>query len=237
MAPTRRIRARNSAPFRRDFFASLGVPIIAGRDFNDADRQSGEQVVIISQSVALRMFHQEAVNRHLQWTDPVIKFIPGFSEEPRRIIGVTADLDDEHVIPGPQLTVYHPFEQFCLAGACLCTPAQSVWPGGSDYAAGSRHVRGSTGRARRDSYGCARGSAVFGPVELHCVWRICVGGAGHRGCGRGRRIGVFRSARTREFGIRLAIGSQPRSLLTGVIAQGMIMAGLGIVAGAGFGYA
>jgi ABC-type antimicrobial peptide transport system permease subunit len=39
------------------------------------------------------------------------------------------------------------------------------------------------------------------------------------------------SARTREFGIRLAIGAQPRQLLAGVIVQGAVMAALGIVAG------
>ena len=44
------------------------------------------------------------------------------------------------------------------------------------------------------------------------------------------------SVRTREFGIRLAIGSEPRHLLTGVIAEGAMMAGMGVVAGAAFGY-
>jgi predicted permease len=38
------------------FFAALGVPIIAGRDFNDGDRKGGEPVVIVSQSLARRMF-------------------------------------------------------------------------------------------------------------------------------------------------------------------------------------
>ncbi len=58
------------------FFAALGVPIIAGRDFNDADRKGSEPVVIVSQSVAQRMFpNQDAVNHHLMWTDPVMKFI------------------------------------------------------------------------------------------------------------------------------------------------------------------
>jgi ABC-type antimicrobial peptide transport system permease subunit len=44
------------------------------------------------------------------------------------------------------------------------------------------------------------------------------------------------SARTREFGIRLAVGSQPGHLLAGVIAQGAVMAGAGVVAGAALGY-
>src|SRR5258708_11717533 len=48
------------------FFAALGVPIIGGRDFNDADRRTSEPVVIVSQSVAQRMFpNQGAVNRHV----------------------------------------------------------------------------------------------------------------------------------------------------------------------------
>jgi ABC-type antimicrobial peptide transport system permease subunit len=45
------------------------------------------------------------------------------------------------------------------------------------------------------------------------------------------------SARTREFGIRLALGSQPRHLLTGVVAEGAVMAAAGVVAGAVSGYA
>jgi len=40
------------------------------------------------------------------------------------------------------------------------------------------------------------------------------------------------SGRTREFGIRLAIGSQPRHLLTGVLAEGAVIAAIGVIAGA-----
>src|SRR5207244_2429200 len=101
------------------FFAALGVPMIAGRDFNDADRLGGESVVIVSQSLAQRMFpNQDAVNRHIMWTDPVMKFID-ISAAPRRIVGVAADVDDEHVVPGPTLTVYHPFEQQEIWGGRL----------------------------------------------------------------------------------------------------------------------
>jgi ABC-type antimicrobial peptide transport system permease subunit len=44
------------------------------------------------------------------------------------------------------------------------------------------------------------------------------------------------SARTREFGIRLALGSQPRNLLRGVIIEGAVMAAGGVLAGAAFGF-
>jgi putative ABC transport system permease protein len=220
------------------FFASLGVPIIAGRDFNDSDRQSGEQVVIISQSLAQRMFPgQEAVNRHLQWTDPVIKFIPGFSDAPRRIVGVTADLDDEHVIPGPILTVYHPFEQLLFGGRMF------VHTSGNPYGLVApitrlihdmstdqpvEHVMTLTDVRAEVLSSDRLNSIVFGGFALVALAIAVVGVAGV--------LAFSVSARTREFGIRLAIGSQPRSLLTGVIGQGVVMAGLGIVAGAVFGY-
>src|SRR5258708_19259330 len=85
--------------------------MVGGGDFNGADGKTNEQVVIISQSIAQRMFaDREAVNRHLIWTDPVMKFAD-ISTTPRRIIGVAADVDDENVERGPSMTVYHPFSQ------------------------------------------------------------------------------------------------------------------------------
>ena len=44
------------------------------------------------------------------WTDPVMEFI-GVHTKPRRIVGVAADVDDENVVPGPAMTVYHPMDQ------------------------------------------------------------------------------------------------------------------------------
>ena len=52
----KRIRARGSASSRRDFFAVLGVPMLAGREFTDEDRRGSEPVAIVSQSVAQRLF-------------------------------------------------------------------------------------------------------------------------------------------------------------------------------------
>lgn len=103
-----RARFRTVSP---GFFPALGVPIVAGRDFSDADRRDGEQVVIVSQSLAQRMFStSDALNRCLMWTDPVMEFIQ-VRTKPRRIIGIAADVDDENIVPGPAATVYHPLEQ------------------------------------------------------------------------------------------------------------------------------
>jgi putative ABC transport system permease protein len=222
------------------FFAALGVPIIAGRDFNQLDGQSKDPVVIVSQTLAQRMFpNQDAVNRHVYWTDPVIKFVPGISAAPHRIIGVTADVDDEHVVPGPSLTVYNPFEEGPIFGGrlfihtsanpySLVTPITRILRGMSadqpvERAATLEDVRAEVLTPDRLN------TVVFGVFAAVALAIALVGVAGV--------LAFSVSARTREFGIRLAIGSQPRQLLAGVIAEGAIIAVAGIVVGAAGGYA
>ncbi len=221
------------------FFAALGVPIIAGRDFNQLDGQSKDPVVIVSQTLAQRMFpNQDPLNRHVYWTDPVMKFVP-ISTAPHRIIGVTADIDDEHVVPGPSLTVYNPFEEGPMFGGrlfihasadpySLVTPVTQIIRGMSvdqpvERAATLEDVRAEVLTPDRLN------TVVFGVFAAVALAIALVGVAGV--------LAFSVSARTREFGIRLAIGSQPRNLLAGVIAEGAAMALLGVVAGAVCGYA
>lgn len=228
------------------FFPALGVAILEGRDFNDDDRRGGEPVVIISQSVAQRMFPgQDPVNRHIMWTDPVTDFI-SLSKGLRRIVGVAADVDDEHVVPGTTLTIYHPFGQVPdnlsdngvsifggrlfvhtrLDPYALVTPVTRIVREMSvdqpvEHAATLADIRAEVLTPDRLN------TIVFGGFAAVALAIAIVGVAG---------VLTFSvSARTREFGIRLAIGSQRRSLLTRVIAEGAVMAGTGVIAGAAVG--
>jgi putative ABC transport system permease protein len=215
------------------FFASLGVPIIAGRDFTDADRRDAEPVVIVSQSLAKRMFPTgDALNRRFMWTDPVMKFID-VSTGPRRIVGIVADVDDENVVPGPAVSVYHPFEQEIGGGRLFVhartdpyalvptitrvvrelSPEQPV-----EQAATLEDVRAEVLAPDRLN------ALVFGGFAAVALTIAVVGVAGV--------LAFSVSARTREFGIRLAIGSAPHHLLTRVLGEGAVIAGAGIVAGA-----
>jgi putative ABC transport system permease protein len=219
------------------FFRSLGVPIIAGRDFNADDRADSEKVVIVSESVARRMFtSSDAVNRTLMWTDPVMKFI-GISTGGRRIVGVAADLDDENIVPGPKLTVYHPMEQEFGGGRLfvhakvdpytLVTPITKII---RDISAEQPVERAATlADVRAEVLAPNRlNTLVFGGFALVALTIAVVGVAGV--------LAFSVSARMREFGVRLAIGSTPSSLLARILGEGAVIAAAGIVAGllAGF---
>jgi predicted permease len=224
-----RARFRTVSP---GFFEALGVSMVAGRDFNESDRRDAEPVVIVSESVARRMFPtQEALNRRFLWTDPVMEFID-VSSGPRRIIGVVADIDDENIVPGPAMSVYHPFEQEIGGGRLFVhsrtdpytlvpsitgiirelSPEQPV-----EQAATLDDVRAEVLAPDRLN------ALVFGGFALVALTIAVIGVAGV--------LAFSVSARTREFGIRLAMGSAPRNLLTYVLGQGAGIAGAGIVTG------
>ena len=215
------------------FFSALGVKLIAGRDFSDADRADADKVVIISESLARRMLPGlDAVNRHLMWTDPVMSFI-GVSTGPRRIIGVAADVDDEHLVPEPTMTVYHPLEQEMIIGGRLfihanVDPYTLVPPVTKvirDLASDQPVERAATlDDIRAEVLAPTRVNAlVFGGFAGVALLIAIVGVAGV--------LAFSVSARTREFGVRLAIGSTPMHLLAGVLREGAVIGIAGIAAG------
>jgi len=215
------------------FFSALGVRVIAGRDFNESDRHDGEKVVIVSQSLAQRMFpNMDAVNRRVMWTDPVTKFI-GVSNGPRRIVGIVPDVDDEHLVATPQMTIYHPMEQEVVAGrlfvhtkmdpyALVPTITKIV----RDLAPDQPVERAATlDDIRAEVLSPNRINAmVFSGFAGVALAIAIVGVAGV--------LAFSVSARTREFGVRLAIGSTPAALLTSIVREGAVIGLIGIAAGA-----
>jgi putative ABC transport system permease protein len=224
-----RARSRSVSP---GYFASLGVSLIAGRDFTLDDRSDAEGVVIISESIARELFPgREALNRRMFWTDPILKFV-GVSSEPRRIVGVVPDIDDEHIVPGPTMTVYQPFEQR-IGGGRLFVHAQ-----GDPYALVpmvTRIVRelstdqpvehaATLSDVRTEVLAPDRLNAtIFGLFAIVALAIAIVGVGGV--------LAFSVNGRTREFGIKMALGSMPGQILTGVLRSGATIALAGIAVG------
>ncbi|HEX4749679.1 MAG TPA: ADOP family duplicated permease [Bryobacteraceae bacterium] len=216
------------------FFAALGVRLLEGRDFDDRDRATSEPVVIVSKTLAERMFpHEDALNHYIVWTDPVTKFV-NISQQPRRIIGVAADVDDENVVPAPMVTIYHTFAQQELWGGRMFVHTQmdprpliprvtGIVRGLSvdqpiEHAATLEDIRADVLTPDRLN------TLVFGVFAAVALAIAVVGVASV--------LAFSVSARTREFGIRMAIGSDPQQLVHGVLNEGAVLAGVGVFLGA-----
>ncbi len=190
----------------------------------------------MSQSLAQTLFPGEnPLNRELRWTDGVMKFI-GISTEPRRIVGVVPDLDDENIIPSPAMTVYQPTDQEGWEGRLFVrtdgdpyalTPA--ITRTNHDISAEQPVEHASTLQDIRAEVLTPDklNAVVFGGFAAVALLISVVGVAGV--------LAFSVSGRTREFGIRMALGAQPKDIMTDVLKQGLTIACIGVIAGALFG--
>jgi putative ABC transport system permease protein len=211
----------------------LGIPLIEGRDFTEADRKESEPVVVVSKSVVKQLFPgQGAINRHVMWTDPLIK-VAGISPNGRRIVGVLADVDDANILPERNLTIYQPFAQGPLYGACLLVRSSkdpialvpSITKTIRAVAATQPVEHASTLEdVRTEVLANNRVNAImFGGFAALALAISAVGIAGV--------LAFSVSWRTREFAIRLAVGAQPLSILSNVVLDGVTTGAIGIAAG------
>jgi hypothetical protein len=187
---------------------------------------------------------QDPIGRHVFWTDPVLEFLDGTASEktrftsPHRIIGVAADIDDIHIVPEPTPTVYSAFTDGLMYGGhifihtngnpyALVTPVTRIIREMSaeqpvEHAVTLEDIRAKVLAPDRLN------SLVFGVFACVALAIAVVGVAGV--------LAFSVSARTREFGIRLALGSQPERILKTVVTEGAVMAAAGVLAGAAFGF-
>jgi predicted permease len=222
------------------FFDTFGVPITGGRDFNDGDKDGSERVVIISQSLATLLYPgQNPLNRKLWWTDGVMKFI-GISTEPRRIIAVVPDFDDENIIPSPAMTIYEPVLQEGWNGRLFVRAHSDPYALVPAISRTIHEMSNDQPVEKASTLGDVRAEVltpdklnaiVFGGFAAVALLISVVGVAGV--------LAFSVSSRTREFGIRMALGAQRRDILSNVLVEGLVMAVIGVSAGVllGFGLA
>jgi len=188
--------------------------------------------VIVSESVAKSLFPgQNAIGRELNWTDPVMKFI-GISYDPRQIVGVVPDIDDENIIPSPSMAIYQPSDQEGWQGRLFVRAKQDPYALVPAIARTIHEMSADQPVERASTLEDIRAevltpdrlnAVVFGGFAAVALLISVVGVAGV--------LAFSVSGRTREFGIRMALGAQPRNILTGVLLEGTVIAGIGVGAG------
>ena len=160
------------------------------------------------------------------------------SRVPRRIVGVVADVDDENVVPGPALTIYQPVRQMGVAGRLFVRAAGDPYALVPAVTRVIREISADQPVERAATLEDVR-AEVLSPERLNAF--VFSGFAGIAlliaVVGVAGVLAFSVSARTREFGVRLAVGSAPRHLLARVLSEGVRIAAIGIAAGAAGGYA
>ncbi len=209
-----------------DFLRFMGVEFVAGRDFSVDDNETHPRVVIINEVLARRSWPGQ---------DPIGKTIKLFNDEtPLQVVGVTRNMRDVELRAEPAPFAFFPVAQVFNAAnvfhvrtagnpsdllPTLRKELQSLDPAVTIYTIDYRDV---IGRAMWGPRTGATLMSVFGVIALLLA-----------------SLGIYAVMshailqRTREIGIRLAIGAQARSVLGLVLKRGVLVAGAGLIAGLG----
>ena len=217
------------AEFRRavhDYFAAMAIPVIHGRGFNAGDTPSTPPVVVINQTMARQMFPGE---------DPVGKRIRmgGATSGWVTIVGVIGDVHHSglETAPSPEVYVWYvqnpPVNPF-LVLRTAAPPASLVTAVRAQLQALDKDISAYDVRPMNQvrSESVAQRRFVLLLVAAFGALALVMAAVGVYGV-----MALIVSERTPEIGIRLALGARPAQVMRAVVAQGVTLAAIGIVAG------
>ena len=208
------------------FFSTLGIPLVAGRDFTNADDEKAPRVAVISRGLADRLWPgHDAVGRRFFWGG-----LDGF---PRIVVGVAADIRDVRLDGDVTPLVYLPYEQLPLEDMTLLLRTR---PGVAGVPAAVRYelhaIDPNLPVPEIRPLEANRAAAIATP-RLRAVLLAAFGAAALLlACiGLYGVIAFTIAQRTREIGIRVALGARPTQVVGVFFRHGIRIIALGGAAG------
>jgi putative ABC transport system permease protein len=204
------------------FFRTMGIPLLAGRDFSDRDDAGAPPVVVLSQATAKRFWPQASpVGAHIRFGDALAE-----------VIGVVADIKQTSLEEVTEPAAYASFAQFGRRGmsfvlrtqapvAVLKPVQKAIWALHPEQpiqnVASMDQLVADALAGRRFSM------SMLTAFALLALFLAALGIYGLVAYAVGRRV--------REIGIRIALGAQPMSLLRLIIRRAVTLVAVGVVVG------
>jgi len=208
-------------------FATMGIPLRAGRDFNDADAYDAPFTAIINDALARRTFPNE---------DPIGRMIfCGLdSMNPMKIVGVVGNVRQQGPAMEPEAEIYMPYLQHPQPAANMRVIVRTNADAGVITAAMREKMRliSPDVPAKFSTMEQALAENVAEPrfrtllLGIFAALAVCLALAGVYGV-----MSYVVGQRANEIGLRMALGASPGEILRLVLRQALLLAGLGIAIG------
>jgi putative ABC transport system permease protein len=215
-----------------DYFRALGIPLLKGRTFNERDTADSPGVLIISETLARRLWpNEDALGKRINIG------LPG--ETWREVVGVVGDVKQRELGAPPALALYQPFSQVAdmlrlLIGEATFVIRTAAEP--QTFIASLRNELQAVDRELPLHNVAVMDQVVTKSVADPRFYTLLLGSfsalalilaaAGIYGV-----ISYSVTQRTHEIGIRLALGAQSGAILRFVVRQGMALALAGLAIG------
>lgn len=215
------------------YFETMRIPLLAGRDFTDADRADAPKVAIVNQAFAKRYWPDAAtpLGRRLRIGGPKAEWLS--------VVGLANDVRHTSPLDPPRPEVYRPHQQVAANIMMLVARSRS----GSISAAPA--LRSAVSRVDREqplfrlesleSYLQNRGAGERATTEvlgIMAILALILAGVGTYGV-----MAYTAAQRVREIGIRLALGATEPQVFKMVLRGGVKLAAIGIAIGIPAAYA
>jgi predicted permease len=207
------------------YFSALGVPLVKGRFFDARDVKDKQETAIVNEMLAQRFWPNE---------DPIGKRVRVGSDGPwRNVVGVVRDAKDFSVDNEPPISVYSPAWQFPIGSMFLAVrttsdPAQLTGAIVKELHALDPELPAfdlKTMEQRLNDSLARRRFAMF-LLTIFAGVALLLAAIGVYGV-----LAYSVNQRTREIGIRMALGANSGNILILVIRQSMYLAAAGIIIG------
>jgi predicted permease len=209
------------------YFHAMGIPLRRGRTFSETDTRETTSVIVISESLARRQFPDR---------DPLREQIVLGTTAPRQVIGIVGDVRELGAAAEPQPGVYIPLPQ--MFGTRL-PPMYIVVRAALDPASLAETVRRATlsvdpdqplARVRPMRDIVDEGLAV---TRLRALLAAAFAATGIllAAIGVASVLSHIAVTRTREFGVHLALGASPASVVMTMLRTTLALIGVGVSAG------
>jgi putative ABC transport system permease protein len=223
------------------YFRAMGIPVLAGRTFEESDSMQSQPVAIVSQSF---------VNAYLEGRQPLGQTFRFGPAGERAIVGVVGDVRFRGLEVRNEPQVYLAYQQQGDNRTMGYTPKDLVVRANSERGAAALEtlpsaIRRIVSNADRDQpisdvqplSAILDGETTAREVQVRVLSGFAAVSCLLAGVGLHGLLAFVVSRRTREFGVRLALGAERRQILALVARRGLALGALGAAAGVWVAYA